>query len=116
MFNPLMLKVGTIALSAIAAFGLGWKVCSWKNDSAYKDGYTALVQQLNDANAKNQALENENRANKIEFQKKLVEVANASIKKEVNSAPIYRDCVVPDNSVRLLNDKADAVSKTLSAK
>lgn len=115
MFNPLMLKLGASALSVMAAFGLGWKICSWKNDSAYKEVYAAMAKQLNDANAKNQALENENQANKAAYQKKL-EQANANIKTEIKTVPVYRDCIVPDNGVRLLNDKAAAVSKTLSAK
>jgi hypothetical protein len=115
MFNPLTLKIGASALAIASAFGLGWKICSWKNDSAYKDSYAALMKQLNDANVKNQQLSNtyndllkkdQSQSNKVD----------QNVKVEIQKYPVYIDCKYTDGGMQSIKSTVDQANQTKSAK
>lgn len=115
MFNPLAIRIGASALAIVAAFSLGWSICSLKNDSQFKTYAEEQNKITNDLLLKNKNFSDQAEAFKLQI-KKLQEVQNEPIKKEIREVPIYRDCIVPDNGLRLLNDKAAAKNQNISTK
>lgn len=114
MLSPLAIKIGASALAIVTAFGLGWKICSWKNDSGYKRIVEAQAKQINDSNLKNKTLSDQAESFKAQINK-LMESKSEPIKKEIREVPIYRDCVVPANGLRVINDKATTTNQSLSS-
>lgn len=111
MFNPLMLKLGTSALAVVAAFGLGWKICSWKNDSAYKYALNSIQKQYN-AQLVQYKSDSEKRLQQLNSQLTIVGNINAKLKEELKSAPVYHECKLPDSGMQL---RASAISSANKA-
>ncbi len=115
MFNPLMLKLGASALAVVAAFGLGWKVCSWRNDSEYKAVIATLQKEYEAAVAKNKILSDSLTALQIKNQKRIGEL-NAQLQEELKKSPIYISCTVPDSGVQLFQSSVSSANKVRPTK
>lgn len=114
MFSPLAIKIGGSALIGLTIFISGWTACKWKYDSSYKSVAEIQAKQANDVNLQNKTLSDQNEALKMQV-KKLLENKSEPIKKEIREVPIYRDCIVPTNGLRVINDKAAATNQSLSS-
>lgn len=114
MFSPLAIKIGGSALIGLTIFVSGWTACKWKYESSYKSVAEIQANQANDVNLRNKTLSDQNEALKAQI-KKLMESKNEPIKKEIREVPIYRDCIVPANGLRVINDKATTTNQSLSS-
>lgn len=115
MLNALAIKIGVSALAIVVAFGLGWKICSWKNDSVYKQTITTIQKQYNEKLAQYKS-DSEKRLQDVN--KQLIQIGNinAKLKTELKSAPIYHECVLPDSGVQLRSSAISSANKTSTSK
>lgn len=114
MLSPLAIKIGSAALIISASFGLGWKICSWKNDSGYKRIVEAQAKQLNEANQRNQQLQQASDALKADYQKK-IEGVNEKVKTEIKLVPVYQSCIVPDSGLQLCKSAATNTNQAITS-
>lgn len=122
MLNALAIKIGASTLAIVAAFGLGWKICSWKNDSQYKDAYSKLQQQYvnlqqqyNDLMDKNKLLYDSLNDLKIKNQKRINEL-NGQLQKEIKAHPQYSSNIVPDSGVQFYNATINSANQAKPTK
>lgn len=115
MFNPLMLKIGSYALVAIVAASCAWKICSWKNDSAYKTVIATLQKEYEAAIARNKILSDSLTALQIKNQKRIGEL-NAQLQEELKKSPVYISCTVPDSGVQLFQSSVSSANKVRPTK
>lgn len=115
MLSPLAIKIGASALAIVAAFGLGWKICSWKNDSAYKAALNSIQKQYNEQLAQYKS-DSEKRLEDINKQLIQIGSINAKLKTEIKSAPVYHECVLPDSGMQLRSNSISSANKVPTTK
>lgn len=115
MLNPLAIKIGASALAIVAAFGLGWKICSWKNDSAYRHAYADLQKQVEIQQKKNSDILDQNKA-VIDNYKKQVGALDDQLKNEIHKNVVYTDCKLTPNWVRLKSERNSKANQAITAK
>lgn len=112
--SGLFYKMAGLLLLMALAFGAGWKIKGWKDDSAYKELYADLINQINEEQEHNLTLSKQY-ASVLSQYHHATEETQKHVKVEVDTHPIYIDCVLPDSGVQLINravDEANALKST----
>ncbi len=98
----LFYKLIFIIIALAVAFGAGWKIRAWKDDSTYKQAYFDLIEQVNVEQQKNLVLSKQYNQDVKAYQQANEELKK-NVKIEIEQNPIYSDCAVPDHGVQLIN-------------
>ena len=113
--NDLPYKIIGYGLILLFVFYAGWKVKGWKDDSDYKEGYAVLMNQINEEQQKNAAL-SQNYVHALHQYNQTTQELTHHVKIEVEKQPVYRDCVLPDGGVQLINTAVDQANQLKSSR
>lgn len=113
--NTIGSNIVVFAIAITIAFGAGWKIKGWRDDSQYKDHYVQAISALKAQDLANQKMAQEYQSKVSDYQNK-VDVLNGQIKNEVVEHSIYSECVLPGSGVQLLNTTVDSANKIKSSK
>lgn len=91
-------KLYFYAAALIATFVAGWATRGWRYEANEKAAYVAAVEKANEASAKLEESLAKLDANKF--------VISREVRHEIEK-PIFRECILPANSVRLYNESAN---------
>lgn len=112
--NALLYKILGAILIITLAFGAGWKVKGWKDDSSYKALYADLINQINAEQQHNLTLSKQYAATLTQYHH-MTEETQKHVKIEVDTHPIYLDCILPDSGLQLINAAVDEANHIKSA-
>ena len=110
--NPLVAKLLILAGIVVFAIATGWEIRG-DHDAADR---LAEAEAMGKELVRRQALVEDTSAAFEAFKQKQVYIKREQQRKlnnETTSNPVYRECVVPDSGLRLLNDQIDAANSSL---
>lgn len=109
----LILRILWPLVLAAFAFGLGWKVCTWRYQAQEAKALNTIAENAkaqDDVNAKDSKVRIEKQ---VVYQKSKDE-DNKNVIKEVIKVPVYSECIVPLSGVRIINGAVSAANKVKS--